>query len=182
MSSLAAAPALAPPRLIARIAAGQRGALDDLFSAYGRLAYGIALRVLRDPNLAEDAVQDAFLSIWKSAASYREDRASESSWIVMVVHRRAVDLVRRSERRATEVALFDEHAAEEIGFADPYEAERVRAALARIDVEERECLELAYYDGLTQTEVAERLSIPVGTVKTRTMRGLGRLRDRLGES
>ena len=156
--------------------------MDDLFSAYGRLAYGIALRVLRDPGLAEDAVQDAFLSIWKSARTYREERSSEASWVVMVVHRRAVDLVRRSERRSVEGVLFDEHAAPDVGFADPYEAARVRKALALLSAEERECVELAYYDGLTQTEVAERMAIPVGTVKSRTMRGLGRLRDLLVEA
>ena len=156
--------------------------MDDLFSTYGRLAYGIALRVVRDPSLAEDAVQDAFLSIWKTAAAYCEDRASESLWIVMLVHRRAVDIVRRSQRRAVELTLYDEHPAEDTAFVDPYEAARVRAALAQLAVEERECLELAYYEGLTQTEVAERLRIPVGTVKSRTIRGLGRLRDELGEA
>jgi RNA polymerase sigma-70 factor, ECF subfamily len=182
VSSIAALPALAPPRLLARVAQGERGAMDDLFSAYGRLAYGIALRVLRDPGLAEDAVQDAFVSIWKSAASYRAGLASESAWIVMLVHRRAVDIVRRSERRPTELALYDEHAADDLAFADPYEAARVRAALAQLSEAERECLELAYYGGFTQTEIAGRIGVPVGTVKTRTMRGLGRLRDLLGES
>ena len=182
MSSIAAVPTLAPPRLLARVAQGERGAMDDLFSTYGRLAYGIALRVVRDPSLAEDAVQDAFLSIWKTATAYCEDRASESSWIVMLVHRRAVDIVRRAERRAVELTLYDEHPAEDTAFVDPYEAARVRGALTQLSPKERECLELAYYDGLTQTEVAERLGIPVGTVKSRTMRALGGLRDVLEES
>ena len=156
--------------------------MDDLFSAYGHLAYGIALRIVRDPSLAEDAVQEAFLSIWKTAAAYCEERASESSWVVMLVHRRAVDVVRRSQRRSVELALYDEHPAGDAGFPDPYEAARVRAALTRLSAEERECLKLAYYDGLTQAEVAERIGIPIGTVKSRTMRALGRLRDALGES
>ena len=182
MSSLAAVPALAPPSILPRVARGERGALDDLFSAYGRLAYGIALRVLRDPWLAEDAVQDAFLSIWKTARAYRGERLTESSWVVMLVHRRAVDIVRRTERRAAELTLYDEHLAEDAAFADPYEAARVKAALAELSAEERDCVELAYYGGLTQPEVAEQLGIPVGTVKSRTMRGLGRLRDLLGES
>ena len=182
MSSIAALPTLAPPKLLARVARGERGAMDDLFSAYGRLAYAIALRILRDPTLAEDAVQDAFVSIWKTAAAYGEDRSSESSWIVMLVHRRAVDIVRRTQRRPVESELYDEHPAPDTAFADPYEAARVRAALAQLAPGERECLELAYYDGLTQSEVAERLGIPVGTVKSRTMRALGRLRDELQEA
>ena len=172
MSSIAAVPTLAPPGLLARVAEGDHGAMDDLFSTYGRLAYGIALRVVRDPSLAEDAVQDAFLTIWKTAAAYCEDRANESAWIVMLVHRRAVDIVRRSQRRAVELTLDDEHPAEDVAFVDPYEAARIRAALAQLSAAERECLELAYYDGLTQTEVAERIGIPVGTVKSRTMREL----------
>jgi len=156
--------------------------MDDLFSAYGRLAYGIALRIVRDPGLAEDAVQDAFLTIWKTAGAYCEDRASESSWVVMLVHRRAVDLVRRSTRRAVELTLYDEHPAQIPAFADPFEAARVNAALTHLSDEEREVLTLAYYDGLSQQEIAGRIDIPLGTVKSRTIRALGRLRNLLEES
>jgi RNA polymerase sigma-70 factor, ECF subfamily len=166
--------------LLEAIAAGDESALAALYDRFGRIAYGVALRVLRDRALAEDAVQEAFLAIWRSAERYRLERAKPSTWIVTLVHRRAVDLVRREDRRRADA--LDE-APEAAGGEVPEEAhlrERritVQAALRELPDDQREALELAYYGGYTQSELAERLGVPLGTVKSRMFAGLTRLRE-----
>jgi RNA polymerase sigma factor (sigma-70 family) len=173
--------------LLALAAREDEGALAALYDRYGRAAYGLALRIVRDPALAEDAVQEAFLTVWRTAASFRSDRAKPSTWILTLVHRRAVDVVRREERRRA-APLETGEELEAHGLATDEEIELtgrrrlVQEALRQLPDDQREALELAYYGGLTQSELAERLSVPLGTIKSRMFTGLRRLRDLLAEA
>ena len=180
---------LSDEALVAQVARGDEGALAELYDRVGRIAYGLAVRVLRDERLAEDAVQEGFLAVWRSAASFRAERAKASTWILTLVHRRAVDLVRREERRRTE-PLGDELPAGSGQESEPtdeaawlrFERERVQAALRQLPDVQREALELAYYGGFSQSELAKRLGVPLGTIKSRMFSGLARLRELLDES
>jgi RNA polymerase sigma factor (sigma-70 family) len=175
---------LSDEAVVAIAARGEEDGLAELYDRYGRVAYGLALRILRDRALAEDAVQDAFLSVWRSAGRFSPERAKASTWLLTFVHRRAVDLVRREERRRTE-PLPDEAAAtapasDEVAWLQ-LERERVQSALRALPDQQREALELAYYGGFTQSELADRLGQPLGTIKSRMFSGLGRLRELLAE-
>jgi len=174
---------LSDEALVALAARSEQSALAELYDRYGRTAYGLALRVLRDPALAEDAVQEAFLALWRTASRFMPERGTASTWILTLVHRRAVDLVRREERRRAD-PLPEIEAADASGSADDalwlrLERERVQAALARLPGPQREAIELAYYGGFTQSELAERLGEPLGTIKSRMFTGLAHLRELL---
>ena len=178
---------LSDEALVALVARGDEDALAELYDRVGRVAYGLALRVLRDERHAEDAVQEAFLQVWRSAATFRAERAKASTWILTLVHRRAVDLVRREERRQAD-PLTDDSAAgiapeetEEAAWLR-FERERVQSALKQLPDVQREALELAYYGGFSQSELAERLGVPLGTIKSRMFAGLARLRELLDDS
>jgi RNA polymerase sigma factor (sigma-70 family) len=177
---------LSDEALVAVVARGDESALAELYDRVGRVAYGLAFRVLRDDRLAEDAVQEAFLAVWRSAGAFRPERAKASTWILTLVHRRAVDLVRREERRradplddATAGAATSESAEDAawVGF----ERDRVQAALRQLPDTQREAIELAYYGGFSQSELAERLGLPLGTIKSRMFTGLARLRELLDD-
>jgi RNA polymerase sigma-70 factor (ECF subfamily) len=175
---------LSDEALVALAARSEQSALAELYDRYGRPAYGLALRVLRDEALAEDAVQDAFMAIWKTAARFVPEKGSASTWILTLVHRRAVDLVRREERRRADP--LDETPLESGGATEEEASIRerrraVQAALAQLPEEQRQALELAYYGGLSQSELAERLGVPLGTVKSRMFAALAKLRDLLAE-
>ena len=179
---------LSDEALVALVARDDEDALAELYDRVGRTAYGLALRVLRDERHAEDAVQEAFLQVWRSAATFTPERAKASTWILTLVHRRAVDLVRREQRRQAE-PLADDAAgvAVEAEQTDEaawlrFERERVQSALKRLPDLQRETLELAYYGGFSQSELAERLGVPLGTIKSRMFAGLARLRELLDES
>ena len=175
---------LSDEALIALAARGEEPALAALYDRYGRVAYGLALRVLRDAALAEDAVQEAFLAVWRSAHRYIPERSKPSTWILTFVHRRAVDLVRREERRRADqlpdVETIAGGAVDEEAWLR-LERERVQAALRQLPDQQREAIELAYYGGFTQSELAERLGQPLGTIKSRMFTGLARLRELLEE-
>jgi RNA polymerase sigma-70 factor (ECF subfamily) len=180
---------LSDEALVALVARGDEDALAELFDRVSRVAYGLALRVLRDERHAEDAVQEAFLQVWRSAASFRADRAKASTWILTLVHRRAVDLVRREERRQADPLTDDSAAGQAPEYEQTEEAawlrferERVQAALKQLPDTQREALELAYYGGFSQSELAERLGVPLGTIKSRMFGGLARLRELLDDS
>jgi RNA polymerase sigma factor (sigma-70 family) len=171
-------------QLLEAVGGGDHDALGALYDRFGRLAYGLAFRILRDRSLAEDAVQEAFLAVWRSADSYKRERAKPSTWILTVVHRRAVDLVRREERRRGEPLEgapepTTQPADEDASLRDRRAA--VQSALRELPGDQRQALELAYYGGLTQSELAERLGVPLGTIKSRMFAGLGRLRELLAE-
>jgi RNA polymerase sigma factor (sigma-70 family) len=176
---------LSDEALLALIARADEHALAELYRRLGGLAYGLAYRILRDDALAQDAVQEAFLGVWRGADRFIAERAKPSTWVLTLVHRRAVDLVRREERRRAEPL---EPAAESASGAAPDQAEHfaqreaVRTALRQLPPEQREAIELAYYGGYTQSELAERLGQPIGTIKSRMFAGLARLRDVLDES
>ena len=175
---------LSDEALVALAARSEQSALAELYDRYGRTAYGLALRILRDQALAEDAVQDAFLTIWRTASKFVPERGKASTWILTLVHRRAVDVVRREQRRrADSLDLAAEPAVEGVE-EDAWlrlQRERVQEALRRLPDAQREALELAYYGGFSQSELAERLGQPLGTIKSRMFTGLSRLREQLGE-
>lgn len=170
------------------MAAGQLDALEELYDQYRTMAYSIALRITADTALAEDVVQEAFLGAWRNAPRYIETRASVRTWLLSIVHHRAVDAVRR--RRPT-VELPEHEAAPPAALTAPdiwpevagrLEAETVRSALRSLPDAQREALELAYFVGLTQQEIAARTGAPLGTVKSRVRLGLlGMRRSILGE-
>ena len=161
-------------------------ALAELYDRYGRVAYGLAYRVLRDTALAEDAVQEAFLTVWRSATTYTRERGRPNAWILTLVHRRAVDLVRREQRRRAAPNPFEDAqrqslaAEEEAALRD--RRRTVQEALRQLPPDQREAIELAYYGGLTQSELSERLQVPLGTIKSRMFAGMRRLGDLLADA
>ncbi len=176
---------LSDEALVALAARSEQSALAELYDRFGRPAYGLALRILRDEALAEDAVQEAFLALWRTAGRFVPERGKASTWILTLVHRRAVDIVRREERRRVDAL---EQAPEQESQEDVDEEawlrlqrERVQDALRKLPDQQREAIELAYYGGFTQSELAERLGQPLGTIKSRMFGGLARLRELLGE-
>ena len=172
--------------LISLVASSDEGALAELYDRFGRVAYGLALRILRDEALAQDAVQEAFLAVWHSADRFLAERAKASTWILTLVHRRSVDLVRREDRRRGEPlerapeAATTSTAEDEVALG--FQRRVVQEALRRLPAEQREALELGYYGGLTQSELAERLGQPLGTIKSRMFAGLTQLRDLLAQA
>jgi len=175
---------LSDEALVALVARSDESALAELYDRVGGTAYGLAYRVLRDEALAEDAVQEAFLGLWRGAGSFVPERASPSTWILTLVHRRAVDLVRREQRRRTEPlegAPEPQAGSSEEAAWLRLDRERVLEALAQLPDQQRETIELAYYGGYTQSELAGRLGQPLGTIKSRMSAGLSRLRELLDE-
>jgi RNA polymerase sigma factor (sigma-70 family) len=176
---------LSDEAVVALVARSDEAALAELYDRFGRVAYGVALRILRDEKLAEDAVQEGFLATWRSADRFMPERGKASTWVLTLVHRRAVDLVRREDRRRAEALTEDVEPAPSGSAEDDawlrFERERVQAALRQLPDQQREALELAYYGGFSQSELAERLGQPVGTIKSRMFTGLARLRELLAD-
>ncbi len=170
---------LSDEAVVALMARRDEDALAELYDRYGAPAYSLARRVLRDAALAEDAVQEAFLLIWRGADRFVPERAKASTWIMTIVHRRAVDLVRREQRRHTD-QLPDELTASATPADEAVwlrlEREHVQRALKELPDQQRETLELAYYGGFTQSELAERLGRPLGTIKSQMHTALANLR------
>jgi RNA polymerase sigma-70 factor (ECF subfamily) len=166
--------------LLVRVARRDREAFELLYRRYVRSVFGLALRRLRDRQRAEDAVQEMFAAVWRSAASYRPERGPAAPWLYAVARNAIVDRVRTRVEPAAEVP---ETASLEPGPAEQTESSfvswRVHRALEELPAKEREVIELAYWSGLSQSEVAGYLDIPLGTVKTRTRSGLARLADLL---
>ena len=161
-----------------RIAGGELDALDDLYERYKTMAYSIAYRITNDATLSEDVVQDAFLGAWRNASRYVSGRGSVKTWLLSIVHHRAIDAVRR-RRPTTELAEGDDAPPPPLRLPDVWsevsanlDADEVRAALASLTDVQREAIELAYFGGLTQVEIAERTGTPLGTVKSRMRLGL----------
>src|SRR5919197_4155957 len=168
--------------LIERIGDGDRGAFETLYSRYARPLFGLALRRVGESEQAEDAVQETFTSVWRSASSYRPERGPGGPWLFAVARNAIVDRARARREQAADVP---ESASPEAGPDERVEAEwtawRVHAAFNDLPDSERTVLELAYWGDMSQSEVADFLGIPLGTVKTRTRNGLARLADLLEE-
>jgi RNA polymerase sigma-70 factor (ECF subfamily) len=173
--------------LIRRMAAGDQQAFSQFYDRHAPLAYRLVARIVRDPEDAADVLQEVFWSAWKAAGSYDADRGTPEAWIITRARSRALDRLRSVRRKnATFVAPVDEVsvAAPSGPQHDPGQAAdrvTVKTALERLAADEREVLELAYYAGLTQTEIAKQLRAPLGTVKTRMRRALERLQGILGK-
>ena len=175
---------LSDEALVALVARADDGALAELYDRFGHVAYGLALKVVRDPALAEDAVQDAFLAVWRSSGRFVAERAKASTWILTLVHRRAVDVVRREQPRRTEPLETAPQPSANMTEDEAWlrlQRTRVQDALRRLPDQQREAIELAYYGGFTQSELADRLGEPLGTIKSRMFSGLARLRELLAE-
>ena len=175
---------LSDEALVALLARGDDGALAELYDRFGAVAYGLAVRIVRDASLAEDAVQDAFLAVWRTASRFVAERGNARTWILTLVHRRAVDLVRREQPRRTEPLEEQPEAGGRTADEEAWlrlERARVQEALKRLPDQQREAIELTYYGGFTQSELADRLGEPLGTVKSRMFTGLSRLRELLEE-
>jgi RNA polymerase sigma-70 factor (ECF subfamily) len=175
--------------LIHRIGLGDQEAFRGLFRRYSAQAMALAQRVLRQPALAEETVQEAFLSVWRNPTGYDAGRGSVRAWLMSTVHHRAVDQVRREEaqRRRAEEAVADvdvdggdpaETVVDELGL--PQEREAVRRALEDLPAEQRRVIELMYFGGMSQTQISASLGLPLGTVKSRTLLAMRRLRAGLG--
>ena len=175
--------------IVSRLCGGDRSAVDDLYERFRRPAFALARRVLADDVLAEDVLQDAFLSVWRDPGAYDPSRGSFSSWFLAMVHHKAVDAVRREESQRRRQARAEEEVllAAPMATADVEDdawgrvvAEQVRSALGSLPAAQREALTLAYYGGYTQREVAALTRAPLGTVKTRMLAGMRRLKQDLG--
>ena len=172
--------------LIRRMAARDRDGLAAFYDRYAGLVYPLVLRIVRDPADAADVLQEVFWEAWQTAAAYDAARGTPEAWLLVRARSRAIDRTRAARRRADRIgAPLEEGTARTAASADPDPASRaadrgvVRGALAVLPPAEREVIELAYYAGLTQSEIAAYLKQPLGTVKTRTRSGLDRLRETL---
>jgi RNA polymerase sigma factor (sigma-70 family) len=172
--------------LVARVTEGDGGALEALYARYGRACYGLARRILADEQLAQDAVQEVFLTVWRDASRFDASRGGFSTWLLSMTHHKAVDSVRREEnlrkRRTTADAL--EHRESDAPRVDDavwslLRRERVREVLATLPEPQREALTLAYFGGYTQREIAGLTETPLGTVKTRMLAGMRRMKESL---
>jgi len=170
--------------LVEALAGRDLSALSTLYDRYGRIAYTLAYRILGEPEAAEDVVQDAFLAAWRGAGTFKRERGNARSWLLSIVHHRAVDLLRR--RTAFRPAPLDAAGETPSDSDTAEEAERnvarstVRAALGTLPEAQRRTIELAYFGGYTQSELAQLMGVPLGTVKGRMRIGLQKMRRVLG--
>src|SRR5918912_3446751 len=168
--------------VIQRAAGGDRSAFEQLYERYARPVFGLALRRLGDRGRAEDAVQETFASIWRSAATYRPDRGPGAPWLYAVARNAIVDRARNRTEIPADIPDEPAHEATPDDQAEQsWVSWRVHRALEELNEREREVISLAYWSGLSQSEVAEFLGIPLGTVKTRTRAALMRLAELLGD-
>lgn len=172
--------------LLQRVAAGDADALGTLYDRYARVLFGVVYRMLGSPETAEEVAQDAFHSAWRQARSYRAERGSVRTWLLAISRHAAIDWHRTKGRRGARESALDEAAdlaadgsVEDRAVAS-LGAERVRAAVGALPPEQRDVLVLAFWSGLSQSEIAQRTGAPLGTVKSRVRLGMAKLRERLG--
>jgi RNA polymerase sigma-70 factor (ECF subfamily) len=174
-------------RLLLRVAAGDRPAFALLYDRFSTPLYSLALKMLGNEAEAQDVLQEVFLSIWSKAATFRIERGSAFSWVVSQVRNRAIDRLRARRRRGELVEAYapELEPSGSAVFSSAHHAElserarEVRAALAELSGEQSQVLRMAYFEGLTQVEIAEKLEEPLGTIKARAHRGMARLRTAL---
>ena len=175
------------PELIQRLKRRDPQAMAELYDRFGRLAYALILRIVRDTGVAEDLVQETFLRVWNRAQGFDAERGALGPWLLAVARNRAIDYLRSAGGRMMRSSLElqeTEHPAEfrdfEADVLNQDTARRIRGALERLSPNQRSVIELAYFEGLSQTEMAERMGQPLGTVKTWVRTALKNLRDQLG--
>lgn len=172
--------------LIQRIGAQNRDAFSQFYDRYSPIVYSLALRMLRVQSDAEDLLQEVFLQVWRQATAYSAERGSPEAWLINIARSRAIDRLRAIRRRERSFVLTDDPAAAEspdnveTSAGESESKLAMNSALANLPETQRRVLELAYFDGLSQTEIAARLAEPLGTVKTRMRSGIQRLRGMLG--
>ena len=172
--------------LIRQVANQDRDAFSQLYDRFSSLVFTLAMRMLRARSDAEDLLQEVFVQVWRQAQSYSAQRGSPEAWIINIARSRAIDKIRSIRRMEKSFVLTDDPARAESSdnvessAADSEARMAMNSALANLPDTQRKVLELAYFDGLTQTEIANRLAEPLGTVKTRMRSGIQRLRDMLG--
>ncbi len=174
--------------LVARVTEGDGGALEALYRRYGRPCYGLARRILADEQFAQDVVQEVFLTVWRDASRFDASRGGFSTWLLSMTHHKAVDAVRREEnlrKRRTSSEILEDRVSDAPVVEDEVwsllRRERVRQALTTLPAVQAEALTLAYFGGYTQREIAGLTKTPLGTVKTRMLAGMRRLRETLEE-
>ena len=177
--------------LLVRIAAGEKDALEAIYERYSTAVYSLARYMLRSEAVAEEATQDVFLNIWLKASSYNASRGQPKTWIMSVAHHKIIDII-RSRRRVEAISdpkeyetldlLPSEHLSTDEAVVRNLEAERVRQALEQLPAAQQEVVTLAYFGGLSQSEIAARLGQPLGTVKTRARLALQKLREELRQN
>lgn len=172
--------------LMRQVAAGEIGGLETLYDRYHSMAYALALRITTETGLAEDVVQDSFLGVWRNASRYAEAKGSVRGWLLAIVRHRAIDAMRRQRASVAIGEEADEAVPTALTLPDIWpevagrlDAEQIRRAMTALPPAQRDVIELAYFDGLTQREIAERTHAPLGTVKSRIRLGLASLRDQL---
>lgn len=167
--------------ILHRVAAGDTDAVRECVSRYGRLVWSIARRMFHDPAEAEDAVQEVFIQLWKKAEQFDASKANESTFVGVLARRRMIDLLRQKKRSAKTTSLdaFDvgEATVDHLEQAD--EARLVKESWGELVPDQQAVLSLSIYDGLSYSQIAERLSLPLGTVKTRARLGLRTLREKV---
>jgi RNA polymerase sigma-70 factor, ECF subfamily len=173
-------------RLIKQVANQDRDAFGQLYDRFSTLVFTIAMRMLKARSDAEDLLQEVFVQVWRQAQSYKAERGSPEAWIVNIARSRAIDKIRSIRRMEKSFVLTDDPARAESSdnvessVAESEARMAMNSALANLPETQRKILELAYFGGLTQTEIATRLAEPLGTVKTRMRSGIQRLREMLG--
>jgi RNA polymerase sigma-70 factor (ECF subfamily) len=176
--------------IMARVNARDPGALDEVYQRYARAVHSLAYRVVRDNAIAEDVTQEVFLKLWRQPESYNAERGALGSWLLSVAHNRAIDVLRRRKVREEHPLPEEREAGDMIadGAIDPSEAaglkeaaDAVRRALAKIPKNQREAIEMAFFQGKTHAEISEELGEPLGTAKTRIRLGMRKLRGILEE-
>ena len=168
--------------LLARTALGDRHAFETLYGATSAQLFGVSLRIVRDRGIAEEALQDAFVNIWHHAADYARAKSAPLTWMSAIVRNRSLDIVRRTREEPDvddqlSATLVDESAAPAREAEDRARAHSLRQCLQELDAEQRQTIALAFFHGLTHSELAAHMRRPLGTVKTHVRRGLIRLRD-----
>jgi RNA polymerase sigma-70 factor (ECF subfamily) len=178
--------ALADEELMALVAKGQARAFETIYERHGGAAFSLAYRMCGSRSLAEDVAQEAFLSIWRSGGRYDRARGSVRTWVLGIVHNRAIDVLRRTvvheRRRASDEGIeerFEARERTEVEAARREEASTIRGMLETLPDEQSRVIELAYFGGFTHSEIAEMLGAPIGTVKGRMRLGLEKLRGQL---
>lgn len=183
--------ALSDVELIARVADSDPAALEVLYDRYSRVVYSFGLRIVGDPQLAEELLQEVFLRAWQQGAAFRETRGAFVTWLLSITHNMAIDEVRKRRRRPQK-ADSDEPELLLAGLPDTRQdvedevwlsslRSTIIQAMERLPPAQREAIDMAYFQGLTQREISERLGEPLGTIKTRMRLGIQKLREQLGE-